>query len=256
MPGGLEQLPHRVNGELASWIELDGLAVVFDGLARLAERRLSPQTTKLLVHEGSHRANRPILNQRGQRLGTPFQQGDERFGVTLLTVQLRQAVRRIGLGRVSIDGDHEGTRCAVHIAQACRPNVCRLGQPVTRVCWVRRSCAHLFEKHRVCTRVRLPGFVRNSDCFFVVWVLDQALNQRLHLTGVHVGGNLPCGLSPCHQPVRALSVIPTRPRPEESTATRPFGLGNAGAGWIRGNPITRFRSLRHPCGVPAADGCE
>ena len=59
------------------------------------------------------------------------------------------------------------------------------GQPVAGESRIARGRTHFFQQHRVRARVALTRVMRVRDRVLIVGVLDQTLNQRLHLSGVH-----------------------------------------------------------------------
>ena len=127
-----------------------------------------------------------LLGDDGQRLGAPLQQRDQRLGVALLAIQLRQAFGGRRLRRITIDRDHQRARRAVRIAERRRPHVGRLRQPVARKRRITRRGADFFEQQRVRLGVTLTGVVSLRDRVLVVRILDQSLDQCLRFPRVHI----------------------------------------------------------------------
>ena len=143
---------------------------------------------ELLVDRGNLRAQRHVLLRHDrQRLGAALEQRDQRLGVALLAVQVRQALGRRGLRWIAIDRDHQRPCRAMRVTEGGSPHIGRLRQPVARKGGVAGRGAHLFEQKRVPFRVALPGCVSLRDRVLVVRIFDQSLDQRLRFTRVHSG---------------------------------------------------------------------
>ncbi len=185
----LVELARVVDRVGARRIELDGLLVVLDRLLRLRERRLGPEATELLVHAGELATQLGVLRGEGrERLRAPIEERDERLRVALVAIELGEALGRDLRGRVLVDRHHEDARRAVRVTERRRPDVRRLGEPVGGVGGVARLRAHALEQHGVGLGVLLARLVRVAQRFFVVRILDEALDEPVDFGAVHSRG--------------------------------------------------------------------
>ena len=182
----LVELARVVDGVGARRVELDSLLVVLDRLLRLGERRLRPEASELLVQPGELAPELRLAGrERGERLGPAVEEGDERFAVTLVTVQLREAIGRDLRGRVLLERHHQDPRGTMRITERRRPHVGRLGEPVGRVRTVARFAPDALEEHRIALGVFFTRGMGVCERFFVVRILDETLHQPIDLGAVH-----------------------------------------------------------------------
>jgi len=107
----LQQFARRVDGVLALRVVLDRFAVVVERLARVAERRLGPETAQLFMN-GHHR--RPQIgrgaHQRTECARAALEQRHQCFGITFFAVQRSQAIGGDGIRRIALDRVHQSPR--------------------------------------------------------------------------------------------------------------------------------------------------
>ena len=185
----LVELARIVDGVRARRVELDCLLVVLDRLLRLRERCFRPEATELLVHAGELAPKLGALRgERREGLRPTIEESDERLRVALVTVELCETLGRDLSGRVLVDRHHEDARRPVRIPERRRPDVRGLGEPVGRVGGIARLRAHALEQHGVGLGVLLACLVRVAQRFFVVRILDEALDEPVDFGAVHSRG--------------------------------------------------------------------
>ena len=141
---------------------------------------------ELLVEPGELAAELGLAcRQRGERLGPAVEEGDERLAVTLVTVQLGEAIGGDLRGRVLLERHHQDARGPVRVAERRRPHVGRLGEPVGRVRAVARLASDALEEHRIALRVFFTRGMSVCERFLVVGILDETLYQPIDLGALH-----------------------------------------------------------------------
>ena len=186
LPELLVELARLVDREDVLGVELRHAAPVLERAVLAAEGRLRPELAELLVDAEQAAPDVGLRREeRAEELDELLEQGDERLLFAALAIERGEPLCRDGGARVLVDGRHEVAGGVVGVPHRDGPDVRRLAQPVRREAWVGRRHTHLLQQDRVRARIRLAGLVGVAERLLVVRVPHEALDEHLHLTGVH-----------------------------------------------------------------------